>query len=247
VNWWDEVISVNIETTTYCNRKCYFCPNKDMDKTRQMRMAPATILHIIAELVEVGYKGRVHPYMNGEPLEDPLIVDVVEWIREKLPTNHIALSTNGDFLTPELMDALLTAGLSELQVSCYDDVHKPILKHYWNNTPRYVGRVFFTKTDDLDEQCFYNRGGNVPEIKCNYDKTEGCWWVGKKLPIDWQGNVLVCCSDFYGEHTLGNVNDNTIQEIWDTDTFQAYRKAHADDMGVTMPMCADCNRMVGVD
>lgn len=53
----------------------------------------------------------------GEPLLDPMIVQRVQYTREKMPEVIIDLFTNGVYLTPKKFEALRDAGISSIQIS----------------------------------------------------------------------------------------------------------------------------------
>jgi radical SAM protein with 4Fe4S-binding SPASM domain len=56
------------------------------------------------------------------------------------------------------------------------------------------------------------------------------------------GDVTTCCLDEHLENKLGNMREQTLGEIWNGETIQAWRKAHVEgrfeDSG---PLCPTCN------
>lgn len=46
----------------------------------------------------------------------------------------------------------------------------------------------------------------------------------KQLVINWKGNVLLWCNDYYERSIFGNVNNKSIIEIWKDRNFIKYRE-----------------------
>jgi radical SAM protein with 4Fe4S-binding SPASM domain len=76
--------------------------------------------HIIDQLQELGFAGRISPYLMNEPLLDKRLPDLVAYTRERCPASWIAINTNGDALSEELVCRLFDAGLNSLDVNAYD-------------------------------------------------------------------------------------------------------------------------------
>jgi MoaA/NifB/PqqE/SkfB family radical SAM enzyme len=53
----------------------------------------------------------------GEPLLNPEIVEFIKYIKEKSPKTKVNITTNGALLKPAVADALILAGLDEIQIS----------------------------------------------------------------------------------------------------------------------------------
>jgi radical SAM protein with 4Fe4S-binding SPASM domain len=63
-------------------------------------------------------------------------------------------------------------------------------------------------------------------------------WTG--LNVHFDGSVVPCCLDFNDEHVLGNVNKESLQEIWSGERFQAFRKLHLEKRWNEIEMCRNC-------
>ena len=73
------------------------------------------IRSVNARFLDIKFKGIFSPHMYGEPLLDPRIVNIVEKIKKLGAKSKIV--TNGDYLTINLLDKLLDAGLKILYIS----------------------------------------------------------------------------------------------------------------------------------
>lgn len=65
-----------------------------------------------------------------------------------------------------------------------------------------------------------------------------CNEVVTKLSIDWNGDVTACCQDFNGELVAGNINKNTLKEIWNSPKMADLRKVLSQEGGRSkIPFC----------
>jgi len=112
--WW-----LFVEITNLCNFHCTFCPDEIMERKRGM-MDYEDACKIFDQVArEKNRLGPLYPiklHQMGEPAIHPRLVDIVRYAeREKgLP---IELNTNCSLLTPELVDGLYDAGLTNFILS----------------------------------------------------------------------------------------------------------------------------------
>jgi hypothetical protein len=233
-------LSINIETTDGCNRKCSFCPNCLIDKPPEF-MPLEMYEKILAELAEGGYEGRVHLYQRGEPLLDGRLMEWTRMARKALPKCHLYISTNGDYLTRRLVHQLIHAGMNEIEVSHYDGLRMDMVRA----TSHLEGIVIhYDKKLSDPVGHWFNRGGLVDVPSSGKFRDDFCWWIFRKMGISCQGDYALCCADWFPGR-LGNVKDSTIAELWDGPLAWEYRTAHLDRKARTMPMCDKCNMLEG--
>ncbi|UCD03765.1 MAG: radical SAM protein [Candidatus Woesearchaeota archaeon] len=89
-----------------------------------------------------------------------------------------------------------------------------------------------------------------PEIhyKENKPYVEGSTIVGRKacsmlwqrLVISYDGKVMMCCGDWKMKSILGDVNKETIHNIWNGKKLNAIRKHHKNLNHHLIPACKDC-------
>ena len=107
--------TIQIQTFTGCNADCIFCPYGETYGTQPKGKMPMDLFHrIIDESAEHGVR-RISPYLMNEPLMDRDLFDKVRYINEKIPDCKVVITTNGHFLTPPVVDAILATG---------DGIHK---------------------------------------------------------------------------------------------------------------------------
>lgn len=233
IHSFSNVKSIQIETIDYCNRKCTFCPNSHRKQSKDSRMSFDTLDRILNDLKALNYDGRIHPYLNGEPLMDDRLPDIIARIRDQFPNNVIFIATNGDKLTQKKLKELFSAGLSTVNISDYDEKDKFRQFKGWPN-------VGITKKSEVS--WWYNRGGNI-DVECP-NPSSFCEWVMQKVYINWKGQVILCCSDFDSKVVFGDVNLDNLQDIYLSPHYKVYRIAHFLKRGEVMPLCRDCNRIV---
>ena len=97
-----------------------------------------------------------------------------------------------------------------------------------------------------------NFGGNLPyEVWSKYIDTpltdfpimRKCVEPFKTLTIDYQGNVFLCCMDLYKSLIMGNVYDDTIENIWNNELFMKIRFVLNWGRRDLVPTCYFCDRI----
>jgi MoaA/NifB/PqqE/SkfB family radical SAM enzyme len=67
-----------------------------------------------------------------------------------------------------------------------------------------------------------------------------CPFIFERLNIDSRGNVMVCGYDISAVTSMGNVNNESIRDIWHGEGFQFYRDKHLAGRGKDISLCAGC-------
>jgi len=67
-----------------------------------------------------------------------------------------------------------------------------------------------------------------------------CPFIFERLNIDSRGNVMVCGYDISANTSMGNVNQQSIRDIWHGPGFQFYRDKHLAGRGKEIGLCASC-------
>lgn len=70
-----------------------------------------------------------------------------------------------------------------------------------------------------------------------------CFHTYAGLAIQWNGNVVPCCRDFLGEYSLGNVNEEPINEIWNNKKMRKLRKMLVHKRYKEIPLCRNCDML----
>jgi len=84
--------------------------------------------------------------------------------------------------------------------------------------------------------------GFVPaaNLTRNYRDRIACPWSNNTAAIHWNGDVVACAVDNEGRFVAGNVNDQTIREVW-TGALRKFRAAHRNHVWDDLPrLCQGC-------
>lgn len=232
--WKSLFISADIETYGYCNRTCEFCFNNPKFKQREKGVMPEEIWkRIIDELLQLKYKGRISPHFYGEPLLDKRLCDLVSYARKKCPSAYILIDTNGDLLDESLVKKLYSNGLNKLFVTSYDE-EIPERLLFLKNT--YPALVHIRGVNDFHK---VNRSGKIFGHKTKQKSI--CYNPSFQLIINWQGDVLLCCMDYYKEVSFGNVDMHGIRDIWFSEDFTRVRHFLRKGQREKITICTYCD------
>lgn len=112
---------VELEQHSYCNRKCWFCPNQFIDrKFKPVQFMDFDIYtQILNDLSCIGYDQIISFSGNCEPFSQPEFIDRVSKARCFLPNACLVTNTNTDYLTSELANSASVAGISIIKAQLY--------------------------------------------------------------------------------------------------------------------------------
>ena len=116
-NWFKSQLKlIEIEVFSFCNRKCWFCPNSYIDRKSDTVLLPETAyLSILDQLSEIDYDQEITYSRYNEPLsKKEIILKRISQAREYLPKAKLRTNTNGDYISLDYIHQLRDAGLNEL-------------------------------------------------------------------------------------------------------------------------------------
>ena len=101
------------------------------------------------------------------------------------------------------------------------------------------------KVDNIDTHRCTGRNIDVPaytsEEAAAHFKSIACGVLFNFMCINTDGNVSMCCEDYTPKVILGNVNNESIETIWNGKRFNAIRKAHMEGRKSDLMVCKTCN------
>ncbi len=110
-----ELTEVFIETTSYCNLGCVFCPYSDMTRKKE-NMPTDKVIWLIDELHKHTTFDWISLHLYGEPLIHPDFVKIARYASVNKQMN-VNVTTNGVLLTSQIMESLLQAGIWKIILS----------------------------------------------------------------------------------------------------------------------------------
>jgi radical SAM protein with 4Fe4S-binding SPASM domain len=219
---------VEISDSGTCNRSCVFCPRSDPEWIKKFdnKEFIKKELHekICKELSQYNYDGIIVYSGFNEPLINKACFDNIARTRKYLPTAKIELITNGDVLNLNKLKKLFTSGLSTVLISVYDGPEdmikfKSLCEQAKLDKNQFVIRNRYLPPEDDYGITMSNRGGQMKNAGHSISSLkkpikQPCYYPSYNLFIDYNGDVLMCSHDWGKKNILGNVNNNTILDIW---------------------------------
>ena len=210
---------VEVETHSYCNRRCNYCPNVVGDRLGEnKRMKPDHWQMIIGNLVEIGFSKNLVFTSYNEPLADRAILERIREARQALPEARLMVYTNGDYLNADYLEALAASGLDYLHVSIhtrYNGTYSEVdaLNLIAQLVRRLQGKIRYKqiKTDqfiiaqiphdriEIDVRAINyqfhgtDRAGLVELVRKPPARTHPCHFPFGHFHVGFSGNVTPCC------------------------------------------------------
>ena len=111
---------ISIETHSYCNRKCWFCPNSFIDRQSKREYLPERVyLQMLEDLNDINYSQVISFARYMEPFADPVIYERIAQARTIVPHAHVRANTNGDYINATTLPLIEAAGLKQLVIQLY--------------------------------------------------------------------------------------------------------------------------------
>ena len=66
----------------------------------------------------------------------------------------------------------------------------------------------------------------------------------RKMTVTWDGDVVPCCYDYNKKFVLGNIREQSLEEIWNGPMMQALRQEFNSNH-VTNALCKNCSALYG--
>jgi len=245
------VFLVNIELSTYCNRKCTYCP-MSMYNRKQQYMSEELLQKIISQLKEVDYKAGIVLNFFNEPLLDVDLIEKIKYIRKNLPNAYILFNSNGDFLTRELLENFFSVGLNLIIVTLHTNpekeyidfekrsemfnfLNKMNLSEYFDERSEIEGKnitlkISFSRYRQLNILCnnwqIYgnDRGGVLTELSKEV-RDMPCKNPFREIYIKYDGTITPCCNIYFNLNPIyGNLNSDSIIDIYFSKNMIEFRK-----------------------
>ena len=241
--------TIEIETCNRCNNDCPFCPaNRNNDTRKPTFMDEALLYEIVDQLRAMDYRGYISLFSNNEPLLDKRIVHFVEYVKKNLPNAKNCLYTNALLMTPEIFVGLVK-NLDRLIIDNYDDNFEliPSLKKVfgtvhpaiYEDSPCEIELALRMKNQKLN-----TRAGSAPNRINEPNKfrpQSPCILPFTQMIVRPDGTVAKCCNDPLTSITLGDLNKQTLREVWRGKAYQEFRREMYLNGRQNIPSCEFCD------
>jgi len=257
-----DLLYLQVETTNHCNAHCVFCPHHKIE-TKGV-MSQELYEKIIDEASRLPNLITFHPMLNGEPFLDKGFMDRLKLAREKLPNTEIEIFTNGTLLTEEIIYQLQDIGNLVISVSLNGlkpETRKAVmgLDDYWQVVQsmklmeklgiRYRATcIAYPEISQEELAAFIESGGIVIRYQswagAQYPHERRRWTqcprAINQMTVLYTGKVCLCCFDPFGEVIFGDLNTQSMEEVWNSDYHKEYQMMHKQGRGNEMPKCCSC-------
>jgi radical SAM protein with 4Fe4S-binding SPASM domain len=88
----------------------------------------------------------------------------------------------------------------------------------------------------------HNWAGEIGQTRTKR-KYSPCTFLWQALVIFWDGSVLPCTQDFHGYYNLGNVKEESLAQIWNSDKMIRLRQKVLKKDIADLETCAQCDRL----
>ena len=252
-DWFKKQLNlIEIETFSYCNRKCWFCANSIIDRHSSNNTMPEDMyLSILNQLSEIDYDKEITYSRYNEPLAyKEIILKRISQARKILPKAKLRTNTNGDYVTFEYINELRDAGLNELFIQQYlannEQYDHVKMKKRMIEKIKKLGVEYVIISDVDNHRIEYDliiegitvhlrarnfavegtaRTEKVAEFNKDYIRTKPCMQVFNNMYIDYNGTVMVCCNtrSDVPEHKNGIMAHINDAPIWDIYRNEKYK------------------------
>lgn len=222
-----------------CNLRCPYCPkhlgSRGIPENTVMSMA--LFVKGLKDLGAILYDGIINLHRFSEPL---LLKDAEDYIirtKELLPEAQIELITNGTVLTKKRLEALKKTPLDSIIVTQHFGVKNGFMERLKDIPYELLDNVDAKYGDELD---LINRAGVLRQL---YKPSESpCYSIHNTFAIDPDGKVPLCVDAYYRQIILGDINNETIEEIWNKPSTQELIKKLDAGKRKEIEVCKNCDR-----
>lgn len=237
-----DVKIIMIETMSVCNLRCEYCPNSLTERSslkNNKKLDEKYFYKLIDELSRINYKGCICPSSYNEPLLDERLVSLITYVSEKLPSARIMLYTNGELLDEKRYEELVNAGVDQFVITNHTGIENKQVEKIIENKKNSDKTVITYHRHGLAS--YSNRGGSIKKFrqKIRIKRFIYCSNPLTMVTIDYNGDVLMCCDDYYGEVKFGNIKNDNLVDIWTKPDYQKVRRNIIRELS-KIPICQRC-------
>ena len=258
----EQPFEVSLEIFSICNARCTFCPYTEIER-KGHKMPDELIDRVIEEMAAFRVPFYFSPFKVSDPLLDKRLYSILKKVNKKAPLARIRIFTNGSALTYAQAEQLNDIDNLELWISLNEhraDKYKELMGIDYD---RVIKNIDMLHDTDFRHPTTVLRVGVEPEFRVFCEarwpdykvamlKKDG--WLGftdpdseevpkhqcgrwYELSIMSTGIVAMCCMDAVGKYAIGDINKQTLLEVYNSPTWKRYRESERRDL---MP-CKECS------
>jgi radical SAM protein with 4Fe4S-binding SPASM domain len=155
---------------------------------------------------------------------------------------------NRDHLFAQLEDFLLVKGSRKpnARINCVgfpeNATERRSLIEYWD---RFNCKVEVSAVNSWGGQFHGSSSAYAHSVESPFAKSisnhrHPCAELWYKATITHKGYIVLCCNDFDGKHRLGDLNADSLRDIWNSDKAWNLRDSHQQQNFAYSPLCTNC-------
>ena len=226
---------VTFELSTTCNLSHVHkdCPTHQWRDSP--RFLPARIVyHVLDFMAADGFSREIAWHNYNEPTMDPRLFLFLDAARQRMPGVRQYILSNGVTMCQTLLDELAAHGVTRLWFTAYtDDVEKRLraLDH------QAIAQWRIERRSTLDRRlAIYDRD----KRPCD----DVCFEPLENMLIRATGRVDLCCNDWRGDYTYGDLNSTSFEAILKSGKMQeVWQRLKIGDR--FLPICKRCKSVRG--
>jgi MoaA/NifB/PqqE/SkfB family radical SAM enzyme len=113
---------------------------------------------------------------------------------------------------------------------------------YRENLHRFGDRLRSYGLDKFYVKKPHNWAGNAPDQYPLHQKYIACTFLYYSMTVLWNGLVCPCPQDWYGTQVLGDLTEQTVEEVWNGDLYRDMRRRSA-ARDLDGWLCQNCDRV----
>jgi molybdenum cofactor biosynthesis enzyme MoaA len=256
---------LRIESTNHCNFKCTFCPHPTMKRTKGF-MDETLFMKIVDEASQLGFK-KLDLRNFGEPILDKRLPRLASYAKSK-GLDKIYIHTNGYGISDKIVNLWGESGIVDVNISLspkrefsrtrpgtdvdklFEDIEKVMTgSSQW----KHIISIDYIHTGEstVDEEKNFLEWINKIGAQKRVDIQLHNWAIGEvknhaqchrlwsSVTVLFDGRVSLCCLDYEGKVTLGDMTTSTLQEVLNSPKYKLIRNNHIN--GKFLESCASCN------
>jgi len=81
-----------------------------------------------------------------------------------------------------------------------------------------------------------------PHLSASVPEKNPCDSLWQDMVVGYDGQVVLCCNDYDGKVSMGDLTRQTVSEVWFGDKFERYRSAQKGGSRKNLELCEGCSK-----
>lgn len=218
------------------NNQCVYayqhkkCP---VSKNKEPQTLPEKIVYDVFDfMAKEKFEGRVSFHNYNETMTDPRLFLFLDRLKKVCPKCYIFILTNAWNLDQQMLNELANHGVKYVEVSAYNEEESVRVRERVIQPKGMTYRVMTNKV--LDDRMDIYTG---KEVKCR----KMCYAPLTEIVIRSSGKIDLCCFDWDGQVTFGDLNKESIRKILERgDMLKVYNELKEGER--EFDICKRCGR-----